>query len=97
MAKLSAHGRELARIERMTEGKEDESTIWTRHTYALMSDGYIMKKLTVRFRESACIEAYTHSYGWKRCRKLLLTETVDSFVDAMVKNHGFSKVLIGRI
>lgn len=97
MAKLSAHGREVARIEKFTERPENELTVWTRVTYAIMSDGYLMKKLTVRFAFDEFRGEHTHSYGWKRCRKLLPTESVESFVDAMIKNHGFEKVIIRRI
>lgn len=90
MAKLSAHGTEYARFEKKTINQPTEYTEWSRYEYAIMSDGWILKKLTVRFRADGISRAYTHSYGWKRARKIKSNKILDA-VDYFI-NQGFKKV-----
>jgi hypothetical protein len=67
MAKLSARGRtEVARFskeEKVTD--PSRSTDWERTTYALMSDGHLLKKWDVNFKSSNILPGGKHSYGWK--------------------------------
>ena len=75
MAKLSARGRtEVARFSKEQAVDDPERTIdWQKVTYALMSDGHVLKKLDVRFKKSPLLEGYKHSYGWKDKGKTGLT------------------------
>ncbi len=54
MAKLKAHGAELARatLERLTP--ESELTQWERTEQTLMEEWQSMEKRTIRFRPSDC-------------------------------------------
>lgn len=86
MAKLSAHGTELLRIEKVesiengllkptyanSDGTEYPSlTTWDRTTRAYMSDGVILEKIDVRFRPDTCNpNGRFYSYGWKRAGKI---------------------------
>lgn len=77
MAKLSAHGEELGRVElERTPTREGALTCWTRITYAVMEDGVILKKLDVRFKADANGHGGGfHSYGWKKHGKLRFATT----------------------
>lgn len=67
MAKLSAHGFEVARLVCETNvTNPDRSTDRERATYSFRSDGYVLIKHDVHFRE----RGEWHSYGWKLHRKL---------------------------
>ena len=58
MARLSAHGRELLRIELEKDVTDPEDSVsWVRLTRVVMSDGKVMQKQDVRWRR--------YSYGWK--------------------------------
>lgn len=50
MAKLSAHGTELARFRKTLPGDEDIE--WRRAETVFMSDGWQLSKLTIRFRDA---------------------------------------------
>lgn len=80
MAKLGAHGYELARVVRealFADESQNELVSWERRTLALMSDGYVLVKDDVRFwPERYDTEAEKraggrfHSYGWKRGKRV---------------------------
>lgn len=75
MAKLSAHGNELLRIERELDINDpDRLTIWERITRAYMSDGKVMQKIDVRFKDDE-----RHSYGWKLYATLKKGSTIESY------------------
>lgn len=67
MAKLSARGRtEVARFSKeKTVTDPDRYVDWERITYALMSDGHLLKKRDVRFKETTILAEQKHCYGWK--------------------------------
>lgn len=77
MARLSAHGREVARIESERAGDGDLTT-WERVSFAVMADRWVLRKLDARFDDGR-----RHSYGWKRYRKVgsVDPETVDRLVE----------------
>lgn len=68
MAKLSAHGKELARVEKeYTLPDRSELITWERITVVLMSDGKMLKKRDVRFKPNPNLgetKPQPHSYGW---------------------------------
>lgn len=86
MAKLSAHGQELMRLEKVnqvsdgtlspvyknSDGTESPSlTTWDRTTRAYMADGVILEKMDVRFRPDRFDpEGRLYSYGWKKSGRL---------------------------
>jgi hypothetical protein len=78
MAKLSAHGREILRLEqeRTIPDSEDRLCNWERKTRAYMADGKIMEKWDVRFRPDSLDlangrpDGRPHTYGWKIAGKL---------------------------
>ena len=72
MAKLSAHGRELLRIERELEITDPESsTTWARITRTYHADGKILQKHDVKFKpDSYRPNGERYSYGWKLYAKL---------------------------
>lgn len=66
MAKLSAKGRsEVARFTKEREVPDNELVTWRRKERALMSDGVVLEKLTVRFKPTTYRGAELHNYGWK--------------------------------
>lgn len=99
MAKLSAHGRKIAQVEKVTETPDDRLVIWKRVSYTLMEDGVVLKKVDVRFRPNPAAgeEASSpHSYGWKIAKKeppnsLSPGQRCDVFVQAFV-SAGFEVV-----
>ena len=71
MAKLSAHGQELARLSKELDTPDGDLTTWERATYSVRSDGHILRKEDVRFRPDRYDpEGRFYSYGWKLYRKL---------------------------
>ena len=71
MAKLSAHGHELARLSKEIHTPNGDLTIWERSTYSVRSDGHIMRKDDVRFTPDRYDPAGRfYSYGWKLYRKV---------------------------
>jgi len=67
MAKLKAHGEELARVARDNPAPSD-TVQRSRHTVALFSDGWVLEKTDVVFNDGR-----KHSYGWTRRAKSPLT------------------------
>jgi hypothetical protein len=64
MAKLKAHGTEVARFEQyLVEAGENGSRRVT--VYSIRSDGAILKKLKVYFKAGTYRPAYWHDFGWK--------------------------------
>ena len=72
MAKLSAHGRELLRIEQeKTINDPNESITWARWTRTYHADGKILQKYDCRFKPSPYQpNGEKYSYGWKLYAKL---------------------------
>jgi len=69
MAKLSAHGSELARIIR--DLPDSEHFIDQTETRVLMSDGWILKKWSYRFKSiSSGRKENISTQGWKLCGRL---------------------------
>lgn len=91
MAKLSARGRyELARIEREKHltTEQDPTCDWRRTTMAFMSDGTVLVKRDVRWRDGV-MAGEKHSFGWTVKGKLKkgqdLVERVQRLVGEYVK------------
>lgn len=91
MAKLKAHGHELLRLSKEVNidpathtfvGGVDVGltlTVWERTTRSYRSDGHIMEKRDVQFRQDSASAQYGsefHSYGWKLYKKLRKGATV---------------------
>lgn len=91
MAKLTARDRkEVLRMERVSN-KEDEMTVWNRHTYALMSDGTLLQKRDLKFKPNAFeSKPRFHSQGWKRVGKP--NKTVGQVCEELTK-RGYRIVL----
>ena len=72
MAKLSAHGRELLRVEKETEINDpNENITWRRVTRAYFGDGKILSKTDVRWKPDQYRPNGEHySFGWKLHGKL---------------------------
>src|SRR3954465_6521157 len=68
MAKLSAHGQEVFRVEKEGDVTDPaRSTTWEKTTISLMSDGKILEKVVVRFKPSSYeTKPRLHDYGWKK-------------------------------
>jgi hypothetical protein len=74
MAKLSANGQELLRVERVTDKPASELIIWERDTLSYRSTGMVLRKLDVRFRpDEYNPSGRFHSYGWKRWKRVKLS------------------------
>jgi hypothetical protein len=74
VAKLHARGRtELARLVRHKGPAPDGSTVASRDTVALMSDGAVLQKYDVTFPANAYEGERKHSYGWKTLLKTKAT------------------------
>jgi hypothetical protein len=72
MAKLSAHGAELARLKVTRIAAEDDANgVAERYTHlSFRTDGHIMQREVIRWREDSPMRYYdgspaTHDYGWK--------------------------------
>lgn len=71
MAKLSAHGKELLRIERELDITDPESSVtWARLTRTYHADGKILQKHDCKFKPSGYSAGERYSYGWKLFAKL---------------------------
>lgn len=68
MAKLSAHGTEVARITSSTMTPDSETTYEVKYVYSFRSDGHIMENRKVRFKSGA-MDGEWHNYGWKLHRR----------------------------
>lgn len=94
MAKLKARGRqEIARLSRTVETPDDKLTSEINNQVALMSDGNILSKETVRWRPGTSNLDYgakpTHDYGWKVKGKIKAGLTPEDFVRINI-NKGFT-------
>lgn len=90
MAKLNARGRqELARVEKEFNPSEDvdPTCCWERRTYALMSDGKVLRKIDVRWRNDNRL----HSYGWHIKGNIKAGVDVTQWLTSY-ENIGFRKV-----
>jgi hypothetical protein len=63
MAKLSAHGSELARLIR-TLTYSDGEIAWERVELSFRTDGHILKKRVLHWR-TGVLAGESHDYGWK--------------------------------
>jgi hypothetical protein len=72
MAKLSANGKELLRIQQEREVNDPERNItWQRVTRTYHSNGKILEKCDVRFKPTSYEpKGELHSYGWKVYAKI---------------------------
>lgn len=73
MAKLSAHGKELLRIEQSFDvpQTDDSLTTWERVTRSYHADGKILQKHDCRFKPSTYDpKPGVYSYGWKLFGKI---------------------------
>lgn len=91
MAKLSAYNQtEVARYERERDLAVADSDFvsWERITYAFMSNGRVLEKRDVKFRDTG----ERHSYGWKKHHKKFSTEQERSDAFARLVKAGFNRV-----
>ena len=65
MARLSAHGTEIARFEKLEGASADRDVLERRTRYSVRSDGAIMKEYSVLFAAGPYSPQRWHSYGWK--------------------------------
>ncbi len=86
MAKLSAHGEELLRFSKEKEVSDDPIADWRKTTYILMSDGVIMWKHQVRFKDGQ-----KHDYGWKHYRKVKDVSGFATRFEALMVADGYKK------
>jgi hypothetical protein len=71
MARLSAHGRELLRVELEKTHGDDQYITWSRTIRTYHSDGKVLEKRDVRFKPDPYHpEGERHSYGWKLYARL---------------------------
>ena len=98
MAKLSAHGKEVARYSKESVPADPKSyTNWERVTYALMEDGVLLAKVDVRFKPADYELALypkgrPHSYGWKRKGRLAETGTnTQEALFARLEKQGYAR------
>jgi hypothetical protein len=98
MAKLSAHGTELFRMQKLMPTDDAGLTESSTFTYAFMSDGAIMKKVSVVFRANGITPRQPHSYGWtlavKQERKLLHYRGMEyqKVVESRLTEKGFRRI-----
>lgn len=95
MAKLSAHKKELLRVERERDIMDPERLItWERVTRTYHSDGKVLQKYDVRFKaDSYHPNGELHSYGWKVEGKIKADRTPQQAVENIVRGirEGTSK------
>jgi hypothetical protein len=85
MARLSAHGRELARVHKTTHNPT-EGIIERTTTIVLMEDRRMLKKYTVVFApDDYNPKPQHHDYGWKLDKKVKKGVTPQQFVNAYAK------------
>ena len=87
MAKLSAHGKELLRVELERDITEPESsTTWRRVTRAYMNDGKVMEKIDVRFKpDTYRPNGERYSYGWKLYATRKKGSTIENYREYVAK------------
>jgi hypothetical protein len=82
MAKLKARGRqEIARLVKENDLPEDRSFSHEKKQVALMSDGNVLKRRVLRWRD----EHAPHDYGWKVAGKIKAGLTPEDFIAAYLK------------
>lgn len=96
MAKLSAHGTEVARFSKEHETPESTLTSWSKTTYAIMSDGAVLQKRDVRFRPADYEKAQypngrLSSYGWKKHNKAKLLVVDDNDLIEKFTSFGWTR------
>ena len=81
MTRLSAHGKELLRVELERDINDPErSTTWERITRAYMPDGKVMQKIDVRFKPSSFQPSgERYSYGWKVYAQRKAGTTIENY------------------
>lgn len=84
MAKLSAHGKELSRVEKMLPG--NDRVAWKRHIISIRSDGYLMIKRQIKFLNDGRL----HDAGWHRLAKIRVDYTADQ-VTATYVDKGWTQ------
>ena len=89
MAKLSAHGRELARFEKMMSG--DCDVLARRKLYSIRDDGAILSKYMVHFAAGQYRGAYWHDYGWKLAARPKTARPLEFLRPALIA-QGFSEL-----
>lgn len=77
MARLSAHGKEVARMERHRHLESDNTPY--RETVALMDDGVVLRKVDFYGQ-------YPHGTGWKKYARIKDGVTPERWVELYVKN-----------
>jgi len=103
MAKLKAHGYELARATKEGEGRIGETSM-ERTEYALMEDGYVLQKRTVRFVPTSTYdppEGRLYTWGWKikgkmKDRKTSTAEELRERFRKWLEPNGFTVLLETR-
>jgi len=80
MARLSANGKELARVRKVTQSTDDPGVEWTRVERVLMESGWILQNVTIRYAASQYRAAHNHSFGWSRFRKTKAGVTPEVFI-----------------
>jgi len=88
MAKLSAHGRELLRVERERAINDPERSItWERLTRSYHADGKVLQKYDIRFKpDTYHPQGELHSYGWKLFGKIKADRTAQQAVDTIAQS-----------
>jgi hypothetical protein len=88
MAKLSAHGKELLRVERERQiGGSERSVTWERVTRTYHADGKVLQKYDVRFKpDTYHPQGELHSYGWKLFGRLKRDRTAQQAVDNIARS-----------
>jgi hypothetical protein len=74
MAKLSAHGTEVARYERRQPSTGGAAGVVERVSrFSFRSDGALLEEYLVRFEATPINKERLHSYGWKLYKRKLTT------------------------
>lgn len=92
MAKLSAHGAELARATMEKETPDGELTTWERVERTFMADTMTLEKRTVRFRPVNSWDppgGRLHTWGWKLRGKVKAGFTLDVWTESY-RNRGWT-------
>ena len=85
MAKLSANGNEVFKM--VKESGETETCLWTREEYSFRSNGKVLHKYTVKFKQSYAWEkegGRLHNYGWKQASKWVQADQ-QGYIDRLTK------------
>lgn len=79
MARLSAHGKEIARFSKI-----EQSNTLSETQYAIFEDRWVLKKLKIFQEASLYSPARWHDYGWKLFRKVKEGHT-ESWIEKVEK------------